>query len=422
MKNTKYFQLIFISFIISALATLHLSIFTEGFIITVSIVFLPFFIYLNEDLGALSICGLVAFLSPLVRYSLLLLEFPQSTAFNMIVPDIYFYITYGVIFHLLYERKNNRTITYFILAAAFCDFGSNIVEMIFREGLYGISLPILKGLSIVAIVRGFMLLLLLIFIKYYKSFLINQEHETRYRYLLNLTSTFKSELYFMQKNMAHIEEVMEESFKAYRMAMEQTISPELKGSLLNLTKEVHEIKKSYTRVIQGIKNTFPELMELSNLDLKSVVSLLELNTREQLKEENKVAFKCNLSGNGLVKYHYYFMSILANLVQNAIEASSKSVDPVINLNISAEEEIVCIKIEDNGPGIEPEHLEYIFNPGFSTKFDPKTGNINRGIGLTLIKDLIEEKFKGSVVVETTPGEGTIFSIELPKKILEEGIL
>lgn len=152
------------------------------------------------------------------------------------------------------------------------------------------------------------------------------------------------------------------------------------------------------------------------------MSILELNTNEQLKGESKTAFRCSLSGNAFVRYHYFFMSVLANLVQNSIEASAEVLNSAVNLDISVEEEFVYIKIEDNGPGIESEHLEYIFNPGFSTKFDPDTGNISRGVGLTLVRDFIEEKFKGNITVETKLGKGTAFYIELPRKTLEEGIL
>lgn len=420
MNKSKLYQLFFISFIIATLATFHLSIFKDGFIVTISIIFLPFFIYLNENLGALSICSLTAFISPFIRYTLLLFQHDSRVALSMTLPDISFYITYGIIFHMVYEHRKNKTLINFIMTTILCDYGSNTIEMLFRVGFSGINLAILKGLLMVAFFRSGMLLLLIIFLKHYKSFLINQEHETRYRYLLHLTSTFKSEVYFMQKNMSHIEEVMGKSFAAYKMTEGQTLLPELRETLLDLTKEVHEIKKSYARVIQGIKNTFPELMELSDIDLKDIIHLLTLNTREQLKEEKGVVFKSSLSGNAPVKCHYYLMSILANLVQNAIEASEGAADPLVTLSISALEDHVSIEVGDRGAGILPEHLDHIFDPGFSTKFDPKTGSINRGIGLTLVKDLIEEKFEGTILVDSHSHEGTIFSIKLPKKTLEEG--
>lgn len=421
MNQLKFYQLFTISFIIAALATFHLTIFKVGFIVTISIVFLPFFIYLKEDLGALRICSVTALVSPLVRFFTLLPKYSYSVALNMTLPEVSFYFTYGLIFYFMYECRKNKTLTNFIVITIFCDYGSNIIEMLFRDGFSGLNLMILKGLLAVAFLRSGILLILIISMKHYKSFLINQEHEIRYRYLLNLTSTFKSEIYFMKKNMAHIEKVMEKSFEAYKFGESQNVSHELKEKLLNLTKEVHEIKKSYISVIQGIKKTFPELMALSTLDLKVLANILTLNINEQIEKNKNLTFECFISGNAIVKNHYYFMSILSNLIQNAIEASENTLNPIVTLNIMAIEDTISITVQDFGGGVAREHLEHIFRPGFSTKFNPKTGNISRGIGLTLVKDLINEKFKGTITVDSDAKTGTIFFVKLPRKILEEGL-
>ncbi len=116
------------------------------------------------------------------------------------------------------------------------------------------------------------------------------------------------------------------------------------------------------------------------------------------------------------------MSIISNLVQNAIEASEHSLNPTVILNISAKEDFITITVKDTGTGVAPEHLKHIFSPGFSTKFDPITGDINRGVGLTLVKDLIDEKFKGTISIDSEYKIGTTFSIKLPRIFLEEEIL
>ena len=74
-------------------------------------------------------------------------------------------------------------------------------------------------------------------------------------------------------------------------------------------------------------------------------------------------------------------------------------------------------IQDNGPGIPPENLPFIFSPGFSTKINFNTGEVNRGLGLNLVKDMIENQFHGNISVESTPGS-TTFSIRIPKSELE----
>jgi len=77
-----------------------------------------------------------------------------------------------------------------------------------------------------------------------------------------------------------------------------------------------------------------------------------------------------------------------------------------------------IVVSDNGPGIKEKDLTYIYDPGFSTKFDEQTGTINRGIGLTLVKDIIEKQFGGQIKVSSVRGEGTVFEISIPESGLE----
>jgi len=69
---------------------------------------------------------------------------------------------------------------------------------------------------------------------------------------------------------------------------------------------------------------------------------------------------------------------------------------------------VEILIEDDGPGIEPEHLKRIFDPFFTTK-DVGHGS---GLGLFIVHDIIEWH-GGSISVESRPGLGTTFIIWLP---------
>jgi len=77
----------------------------------------------------------------------------------------------------------------------------------------------------------------------------------------------------------------------------------------------------------------------------------------------------------------------------------------------------CFSICDDGPGIPKENIPNIFTPGFSTKINFSTGEINRGLGLNLVKDMIENQFHGKITVESVPGQ-TTFLIRIPKIQLE----
>ena len=82
--------------------------------------------------------------------------------------------------------------------------------------------------------------------------------------------------------------------------------------------------------------------------------------------------------------------------------------PMVWLTTKREEELVEIRIWDNGNGMPPDVVEKIFNPFFTTK---PTGQ-GTGLGLAISNDIIREH-GGSIRVETEPGEFTEMIVELP---------
>jgi len=94
--------------------------------------------------------------------------------------------------------------------------------------------------------------------------------------------------------------------------------------------------------------------------------------------------------------------VLINLIKNAIQAFDEQDDKHIALNAYTNEKgRVVIRVKDNGPGIDPEALDKIFIPFYSTK---KTGS---GIGLSLSRQIMR-RHEGSITVKSTVGEGTEF--------------
>jgi len=90
--------------------------------------------------------------------------------------------------------------------------------------------------------------------------------------------------------------------------------------------------------------------------------------------------------------------VLVNLIANALKFTDKGEISVL-LQVSPER---CrVQVKDTGPGIEPEAVEKIFIPFFSTK---KTGS---GIGLSLSRQIMR-RHEGSITVKSTVGEGTEF--------------
>lgn len=98
--------------------------------------------------------------------------------------------------------------------------------------------------------------------------------------------------------------------------------------------------------------------------------------------------------------------VLINLLVNATEAVKETTNPTIVLAASMNQQKLSIRVADNGHGVEPELLDKIFIPFFSTK---KNGS---GIGLSLCKQIMM-LHKGNIQVNSKVGEGSVFDLEFP---------
>ena len=95
--------------------------------------------------------------------------------------------------------------------------------------------------------------------------------------------------------------------------------------------------------------------------------------------------------------------ILLNLLKNAGEALEKTNAPIIRFEALLDGSRPVIEVADNGPGIEPEALDQIFIPFFTTK---KTGS---GIGLSLSRQMMQQ-MGGQLTVSTEVGKGSTFRL------------
>ena len=98
--------------------------------------------------------------------------------------------------------------------------------------------------------------------------------------------------------------------------------------------------------------------------------------------------------------------VVLNLLVNAAHAMDAR--GRITISTGCEADRVWLEITDTGRGIEPEVLERIFEPFYTTK------PVGQGTGLGLsISYGIVQKHHGSITVTTQPGRGTTFRVSLP---------
>ncbi len=104
----------------------------------------------------------------------------------------------------------------------------------------------------------------------------------------------------------------------------------------------------------------------------------------------------------------YIKKIVRNLISNALKNTPAGGH--ISILVYQHAPNLVITISDDGNGIAPDALGRIFEPFYQSGKD--SGNIGTGIGLVLVKQIVE-CLKGQITVESNLGEGSVFTIMLP---------
>jgi PAS domain S-box-containing protein len=96
---------------------------------------------------------------------------------------------------------------------------------------------------------------------------------------------------------------------------------------------------------------------------------------------------------------------LMNLISNAVDALSSVPEPQVILTARCHRRLIVIEVRDNGPGIEPKHLDHIFKPFYTTK--PQ----GTGLGLVIARKLLS-RMRGTVELQSPPAGGCVAIVTL----------
>ncbi len=105
-----------------------------------------------------------------------------------------------------------------------------------------------------------------------------------------------------------------------------------------------------------------------------------------------------------------FLNLLKNSAQAISQSELRHFSPQIKLRTFEYDKWVVAEISDNGPGMNPTEQKRAFEPFFTTK-SPGEGT---GLGLSVSYFIITRNHQGEIELKSTPGEGTTFTIKLPR--------
>lgn len=176
-----------------------------------------------------------------------------------------------------------------------------------------------------------------------------------------------------------------------------------KDIVSDMDKDVHRLSVIADRFSKiGSK---PE-MELAFIN-QAITSSLEY-MRSRISSRVKLTLHLPEDECGVMLCQSLFEWVMENLTKNAVDAMQGEgcIDVTVNSDAG---KMILIDVKDTGKGIAHKNFKTVFNPGYTTK---KRG---WGLGLTLVKRIVEEYHGGRIYVKDSEvGRGTTFRIELPK--------
>lgn len=144
-------------------------------------------------------------------------------------------------------------------------------------------------------------------------------------------------------------------------------------------------------------------------EIKQIQRIMEAKARSyNIELETILDSERNLCGS-----KPKFGQIIMNLISNAIDASANiknaSKIKVVIKNDFKNKKLI-VSVSDQGEGISKENITKIFRPFFSTK---KQNDKNVGLGLSVVKEIVEQDFKGKIEVFSEKNKGSTFVVKLP---------
>jgi signal transduction histidine kinase len=165
-----------------------------------------------------------------------------------------------------------------------------------------------------------------------------------------------------------------------------------------------------TDYLRSIQDRSREGFErLSRFDVAAVVrSCVALESPLARKRGVPVSWESAIDTAYLFGDSNALYQVVTNLIRNAVDASQQDQGQVLVTLLRAGE-MLQLSVRDRGIGIAPEHIDRIFEAGFTTK--PK--GAGSGMGLAVVRKITEQVFGGTVQVESEVGEGSAFTLVLP---------
>lgn len=211
------------------------------------------------------------------------------------------------------------------------------------------------------------------------------------------------------------DELSEEKRVELKSLKEQAELTFIKEDLPNLLNSCYEGTERTKNIILDLKNfsRFEEVV-INNIDLKKEIDTTLNILHNKIKSKVKIIKYYDKDMPLIEGYGGQLNQVFMNILDNACYAVKEGGE--IRIRLQKKENSVIIEFEDTGCGMNKEQIDKIFDPFYTTK----PAGSGTGLGMSISYKVIQ-KHNGKIVVESTEGKGTKFTISLPMRLEKLGI-
>ncbi|WP_144549418.1 sensor histidine kinase [Bacillus sp. X1(2014)] len=344
-------------------------------------------------------------------------NFDWTSSFQAQYPSFFYYFTYSLLFFLVKtNRFQNRPLMIGFIGLLI-EILSDMFELMIQYFVLETTITFTKisEIIMIAFTHSFIVLSFFNMMKLYEVQKRERQIRKQNEHMFMLISNLYEEKVYLKKTLKNIENITMESYHLYRNLKEQeqrhhVLNQQFSQKLLRIAGEIHEVKKDNQRIFAGLSKlitneSFQDYMNAAEL----IQLIIQINKKYADSLGKEIKFLYSVEGNHPNYHVYTVLSLINNLVANAVEAIIEKGS--VRLSLRELGDTVVFQVADTGPGIPGKYENAIFQPGFTSKYD-HLGTPSTGIGLSYVKEVVKD-LGGEILFQNNHGNGVVFSIELP---------
>ena len=214
------------------------------------------------------------------------------------------------------------------------------------------------------------------------------------------------------------------------LGMSEILLTEIYGSLSAKQREFIQMIEQSGQHLLALINDILDLSKIESGNLELVWSAVPIYplcessldfAKHQADQKNiQLSFKMDETATELEADERRLRQVLVNLLTNAIKFTPDGGSVMLEVKMNLPQQVVEFCITDSGIGIAPEHLNQIFQPFVQVDSALNRHYEGTGLGLSIVQHIVDLHC-GSIRVESNLGQGSCFSILLPKHVPRQGL-